>query len=190
MLSCLTIAPSDKGGDCGPLLRIVPEDAAKSGRRSDEDWAVVWGSGGWHPADIVCAAPGVVRAEAIDSVCSSGSSGCRGAASPSGRVRCFTHDFTQTLPGGLKRTARRTRENPNTALFRRPPPNLFLQWGLVDQKTQSELLAHPKLPVPHAEQASTHTRNALAFSLTPHQASRVVLPRRPAPSPCKYRRGR
>lgn len=65
MLSCLTIAPSDKGGDCGPLLRIVPEDAAKSGRRSDEDWAVVWGSGGWHPADIVCAAPGVVRAEAI-----------------------------------------------------------------------------------------------------------------------------
>ena len=42
MLSCLTIAPSDKGGHCGLLLRIVPEDAAKSGRRSDEDWAVVW----------------------------------------------------------------------------------------------------------------------------------------------------
>ena len=42
MLSCLTIAPSNKGGHCGPLLRVVPEDAAKSGRRSDEDWAVVW----------------------------------------------------------------------------------------------------------------------------------------------------
>ena len=66
MLSCLTIAPSDKGGDCGPLLRIVPEDAAKSGRRSDEDWAVVWGSGGVAPSGhrMRCTC-GVVRAEAI-----------------------------------------------------------------------------------------------------------------------------
>ena len=95
MLSCLTIAPSDKGGDCGPLLRIVPEDAAKSGRRSDEDWAVVWGSGGWHPADIVCAAPGVVRAEAIDSVCSSGSSGCVG--------RHLRQDESGALPMTLPR---------------------------------------------------------------------------------------
>eukprot|EP00964_Phaeocystis_antarctica_P082107 scaffold51456_cov63-Phaeocystis_antarctica.AAC.4 len=31
-----------QGQDCGLLLRILPEDAAKSGRRSDEDWAVVW----------------------------------------------------------------------------------------------------------------------------------------------------
>ena len=110
MLSCLTIAPSDKGGDCGPLLRIVPEDAAKSGRRSDEDWAVVWGSGGGgtqrtsYALHLASCAPRPFSVlEWLFWV--------RGAASPSGRVRCFTHDFTQTLPGGLKRTARRTRES-------------------------------------------------------------------------------
>ena len=172
MLSCLTIAPSDKGGDCGPLLRIVPEDAAKSGRRSDEDWAVVWGSGGVAPSGhrMRCTWRRARRGHRFSVL--EWLFWVRGAASPSGRVRCFTHDFTQTLPGGLKRTARRTRENPKivrTALFRRPPPNnLFLQCsrGSWTKKRNPSYLLTPNCLYP--------TLNRLARTLETLSPSRSL----------------